>query len=91
MDNVQLRYPVAEGAGESAVRRRIRPKSASYVALRSAVYQLTSMADFKLEKIGFGFFADVYKVCLILLWSGAILNWVELMARWLACSRQAGD
>ena len=60
-----MRHPVAEGAGEQEdypVRRRIRPKSASYVALRSAVYQLTSMADFKLEKIGSGFFADVYKV-----------------------------
>ena len=42
--------------------RRPRPRSASYVALRSAVYQLTSMADFKREKIGAGFFADVYKV-----------------------------
>lgn len=67
-ETVQLRHPVAaEGAGDSdeisPVHRRPRPRSASYVALRSAVYQLTSMADFQLEKIGFGFFADVYKVC----------------------------
>ena len=39
-----------------------RPRSASYVALRSAVYQITSLSDFTREKIGSGFFADVYKV-----------------------------
>lgn len=66
-EDVQLRHPRrAEGMGEgddpSSLHRRPRPRSASYVALRSAVYQLTSLADFKLEKIGSGFFADVYKV-----------------------------
>lgn len=44
------------------VRQRIRPRSASYIALRSAVYQITCLNDFNLEKIGSGFFADVYKV-----------------------------
>ena len=43
-------------------RRRPRPRSASFIAVRSAVFQLTSLSDFKLEKIGSGFFADVYKV-----------------------------
>ncbi len=69
-EEVQLRHPKWDseaGSGEGYTTscqtpRRPRPKSASYVALRSAVYQLTSMADFKLEKIGAGFFADVYKV-----------------------------
>ena len=65
-EGVQLRHTMAEGAGDEdyPVRRRMRPKSASYVALRSAVDQLTRMADFKLEKIGSGFFADVYKVAI---------------------------
>ena len=44
-------------------RPRIRPRSASYIALRSAVYQITCLNDFNREKIGSGFFADVYKVC----------------------------
>lgn len=45
------------------VRRKKRPKSASYEALCSAVYQLTRMADFKVEALlGTGFFANVYKV-----------------------------
>ncbi len=66
-ETVKLRHPVAEFDGNSEeenspLHRRPRPRSASYIALRSAVYQLTSMADFKREKIGAGFFADVYKV-----------------------------
>ena len=42
--------------------RKLRPKSSSYIALRDAVYQLTCLNDFNREKIGDGFFADVYKV-----------------------------
>ena len=64
---VKLRQPVAELDGssegdDSPLHRRPRPRSASYLALRSAVFQLTSMSDFKREKIGAGFFADVYRV-----------------------------
>lgn len=47
---------------KASLLRRSRPRSASYVALRSAVYQLTCLNDFNREKIGSGFFADVYKV-----------------------------
>ena len=48
---------------DGASRRQARPKSTSYEALRSALYQLTRMADFKVEALlGSGFFADVYKV-----------------------------
>ena len=63
-ETVQLRerQPRADGSVEGEGYRRARPRSASYAALRSAVYQLTSMADFKREKIGAGFFADVFKV-----------------------------
>ncbi len=43
-------------------KRLSRPRSASYIAVRSAVYQLTSFSDFDTEKIGAGFFADVFKV-----------------------------
>ena len=67
--SVELRHPRTDnsinGGDEeppSPVNRRSRPRSASYVALRTAVYQLTSMGDFKREKIGSGFFADVFKV-----------------------------
>lgn len=69
ISEVLLRHPKVPAGAEAGgveepaqVPRRPRPRSASYVALRSAVYQLTSMADFKREKIGAGFFADVYKV-----------------------------
>ncbi len=52
-----------EEADEVPRRKKMRPKSSSYEALRSALYQLTRMADFKVEKLlGSGFFADVYKV-----------------------------
>lgn len=44
------------------ISRKRRPRSASYVAVRSALYQLNSLGDFKREKIGGGFYADVYKV-----------------------------
>lgn len=52
-----------EGEELNPVLRRVRCRSASYEALRSAVYQLTRMADFKVETLlGSGYFADVYKV-----------------------------
>ena len=41
---------------------KIRPRSMSFLAVRQAVFQLTCLNDFTLEKIGAGFFADVYKV-----------------------------
>ena len=44
---------------------RKRPCSASYVAVRSALYQLTRLNDFRHEKIGGGFYADVFKVCVL--------------------------
>ena len=39
-----------------------RRKSMSFVAVRSALYQLTCFSDFKTEKLGSGFFAEVFKV-----------------------------
>ena len=43
-------------------KRRPRPCSASYIAVRDALYQLTRLNDFRAEKIGGGFYADVFKV-----------------------------
>ena len=34
----------------------------SFLAVRSALYQLTCLSDFQTEKLGSGFFADVFKV-----------------------------
>ena len=48
----------------AGAKRRPRPCSASYIAVRDALYQLTRLSDFKAEKIGGGFYADVFKVCL---------------------------
>lgn len=42
-----------------------RRKSTSFLAVKEAVYQLTCLNDFVCEKLGAGFFADVYKVVLI--------------------------
>lgn len=53
----EVRVELREGR-----KRLSRPRSASYIAVRSAVYQLTSFSDFETEKIGAGFFADVFKV-----------------------------
>ena len=39
-----------------------RRKSLSFMAVRSALYQLTCLNDFKTEKLGSGFFAEVFKV-----------------------------
>lgn len=39
-----------------------RRKSTSFLAVKEAVYQLTCLNDFVREKLGAGFFADVYKV-----------------------------
>ena len=43
-------------------KRRPRPCSASYLAVRAALYQLTRLSDFRAEKIGGGFYADVFRV-----------------------------
>ena len=39
-----------------------RHKSMSFVAVRSAHYQLTCLSDFKTEKLGSEFFSEVFKV-----------------------------
>ena len=41
-----------------------RRRSSSYIAVRSALYQLTSYSDFTTQKIGAGFYADVFKASL---------------------------
>lgn len=46
--------------------RKARPKSTSFIAVRDAVYQLTCLNDFTRERIGGGFFAEVYKVTCII-------------------------
>ena len=53
----ELEIQLREGA-----KRRKRPCSASFVAVRAALYQLTRLNDFRAEKIGGGFYADVFKV-----------------------------
>ena len=71
---VKLRHKTSLGANaephmtedsaslDGSTKKRLRPMSASYTALRSAVFKLTCLSDFTKEKIGSGFFADVYKV-----------------------------
>ena len=40
---------------------RSRRTSTSFLAVRDALYQLTCLNDFTSQKIGGGFFADVFK------------------------------
>ena len=42
----------------------LRRRSTSFVAVQSALFQLSCLEDFALEMIGEGFFAKVYKVIL---------------------------
>lgn len=44
---------------------RRRLTSRSFEAVKAALYQLTRLNDFQTEKIGAGFFADVYKVVIV--------------------------
>ena len=68
---------VMETEGEIRLRgkRRPRPCSASYIAVRAALYQLTRLSDFRAEKIGGGFYADVFKVSL------SCCDWDESICR----------
>ena len=64
-------------------KRRPRPCSASYLAVRAALYQLTRLSDFRAEKIGGGFYADVFKVsseapCMDLEWLASVASQIGL-------------
>lgn len=53
----------SDDSSDSQRTPKTRPRSMSFIAVRQAVFQLTCLNDFTLEKIGAGFFAEVYKVC----------------------------
>lgn len=59
---VLVMEPEGEVRPRVSAKRRPRPCSASYLAVRAALYQLTRLSDFRAEKIGGGFYADVFKV-----------------------------
>ena len=44
--------------------KSLRRRSSSFVAVQSALFQLSCLEDFDLKMIGEGFFAKVYKVIL---------------------------